>query len=56
MAGETGTMACTWHSPEHNGFHDLHNGHFWVFEQWLIQVAPTRPNQYVPSNGSKKRQ
>jgi hypothetical protein len=38
-----GTMACIWHVPYYNGFHNLYNGHV-DLEQWLSdQVDPTLP-------------
>ncbi len=27
---DTSTMACNWHVPQHNGFHDLYGGHVHV--------------------------
>jgi hypothetical protein len=36
-SSETGGMDCTQCTPQHNGLHDLHNGHV-GFEQWLIEV------------------
>ncbi len=36
----TGTMACTQHVPQHNGFHDLHKGHVYFGQGLVGHVDP----------------
>jgi hypothetical protein len=36
-----GTMACTWHVLENNGFHDLHKGHVYFGQGLSRSGRPT---------------